>query len=55
MAATRAINFVVEQLRYQTATGDLRRKGYYVSVVQKLGVTAGASQQTIAPGMRHSF
>jgi len=26
-----------------------------VSVVQKLGVTAGASPQTIAPGMRHSF
>ncbi len=31
------INLVFEQLRYETATGDLRRKGYYMSVVQKLG------------------
>ena len=34
---TTTINLVVEQLRYQTPTGDLRRKGYYVSLVQKLG------------------
>ncbi|MFJ1300636.1 porin [Pseudomonadota bacterium AL_CKDN230030165-1A_HGKHYDSX7] len=35
-ASTR-LNLVYEQLRYQTATGDLARKGYYASVVQKLG------------------
>lgn len=34
---TTRINLLYEQLRYETATGKLARKGYYVSVLQQLG------------------
>lgn len=34
---TTQVNLVYEQLRYRTGSGDLARKGYYLSVVQQVG------------------